>query len=76
MHLTNYAINKFSDAYAQADEESDDEESGHKRSLKAIMKILECCGADSEKLDRQIKDIIVKTVTASQPYLAHLYRSC
>lgn len=50
MHLTNYAINKFSDAYAQAEESSCDEESGHKRSLKAIMKILECCGADSDKL--------------------------
>lgn len=64
MHLTNYAINKFSDAYAQGDEESGDEESGHKRSLKAIMKILQLCGADSEKLYSQIKDIIVKTVAA------------
>ena len=69
MHLTNYAINKYSDAYAQADEETGDEESGHKRSLTAIMKILECCGADPAKLDLQIKDIIVKTITASQPYL-------
>ena len=51
MHLTNYAINKYSDAYAQADEETGDEESGHKRSLTAIMKILECCGADPAKLD-------------------------
>jgi len=37
MHLTNYAINKNSDAYQQGEEESGDEESGHKRSLKAIM---------------------------------------
>mmetsp|Transcript_34585 Transcript_34585/g.42601 ORF Transcript_34585/g.42601 Transcript_34585/m.42601 type:complete len:114 (-) Transcript_34585:4624-4965(-) len=76
MHLTNYAINKHSDAYAQADESSCDEESGHKRSLNAILKILQCCGADREKLFREIKDIIVKTICASQPYLAHLYRSC
>lgn len=40
MHLTNYAINKNSAAYAAGEEESGDEESGHKRSLKAIMKIL------------------------------------
>lgn len=25
---------------------------------------------------REIKDIIVKTMATSQPYLAHLYRSC
>ena len=41
MHLTNYAINKFSSAYqAGEDESSGEEESGHKRSLKAIMNIL------------------------------------
>lgn len=76
MHLTNYAINKTSAAYAQADESSGDEESGHKRSLNAILKILQCCGADRDKLMTEIKDIIVKTVTSSQPYLWHLYRSC
>lgn len=62
MHLTNYAINKFSDAYVAGEEESGDEESGHKRSLKAILNILEACGADKEKLYREIKDIIVKTL--------------
>ena len=66
MHLTNYAINKNSDAYQQAeDESSGDEESGHKRSLKAIMKILAACGADSDLLMKQIKDIIVKTMATS-----------
>ena len=76
MHLTNYAINKHSAAYAQAEESSYDEESGHKRSLKAILKILEHCGADSDKFLNQVKDIIVKTVTSAKPYLSHLYRSC
>jgi len=78
MHLTNYAINKHSSAFNQAEdvESSGEEETGHKRSLKAIMRILEHCGADKEKLMRQIKDIIVKTVATSQPYLSHLYRSC
>ena len=65
MHLTNYAINKHSDAYAQAEEETGDEESGHKRSLSAILKILRYCGADSAKLLTEIKEIVVKTVSAS-----------
>ena len=52
MHLTNYAINKFSSAYQAGGEEesSEDEETGHKRSLKAIMNILEACGANKAKL--------------------------
>jgi hypothetical protein len=56
MHLTNYAINKNNSTYVQnqgggkgvpaSDEESEEvegseeEESGHKRSLNAILKIL------------------------------------
>ena len=76
MHLTNFAINKESAAYQAGEESSGDEESGHKRSLKAIMKILEACGADKTKLMAEIKDIIVKTMTTAQPYIAHLYRSC
>ena len=63
MHLTNYAINKFSSAYeGQSD---GDEDSGHKRSLTAIMSILQSYGADKKKLMREIKDIIVKTMTTS-----------
>jgi tubulin polyglutamylase TTLL6/13 len=61
MHLTNYAINKFSSAY-EAGAESEDEDSGHKRSLKAIMNILEKLGADKAKLMEEIKDIVVKTM--------------
>ena len=52
MHLTNYAINKYSEAYVAGEEESGDEESGHKRSYKAILNILEACGADKEKLEK------------------------
>ena len=40
------------------------------------MNILEACGADKAKLMYEIKDIIVKTLSVSQPYLNHLYRSC
>ena len=63
MHLTNYAINKNSDAYEAAeDESSEGGESGHKRSLNAILKILEAQGCDKDKIMRLIKDIIVKTL--------------
>ena len=76
MHLTNYAINKMSDAYEQNDDDDDDGESGHKRSLNAILSQLKSEGADPEKLWKQIKDIVVKTLVIGQPYLSHLYKSC
>jgi tubulin polyglutamylase TTLL6/13 len=44
MHLTNYALNKTSDYYEQADDVNDDE--GHKRSFGSILKILEAEGCD------------------------------
>ena len=75
MHLTNYAINKNNSAFKQNeggkanynDDDSDeddcsDEESGHKRSLNAIMKILMEQGADPDKVMDSIKDIIAKTL--------------
>lgn len=69
MHLTNYAINKRNANFQQNDgcggsEESgedDGEESGHKRSLHAILKILYNLGADPDKIWSEIKDIVVKT---------------
>jgi len=61
----------------EADQGSDDEEeSGHKRSLNAILKILLEQGADPDKIMEEIKDIIVKTLIVGQPYMAHIYRSC
>ena len=36
MHLTNYAINKWNDNFQQ-NEDSEDEDGGHKRSLNAIL---------------------------------------
>lgn len=75
MHLTNYAINKYSDKFQQNEDEEEDDQ-GHKRSLSAILKLLADEGHDSEKLMQEIKDIIVKTLVIGQPYLSHLYRSC
>jgi tubulin polyglutamylase TTLL6/13 len=74
MHLTNYAINKFASEYKECDDESGDQ--GHKRSLGAILKILEAEGCDTQTLMLKIKDSIIKTVVAAQPQLAHLYKIC
>lgn len=77
MHLTNYAINKHNSAYQQNDaSESSEGEVGHKRSLSALLSILENEGANIEKLKLQIDDIIVKTLVIGQPFLSHLYTSC
>ena len=40
MHLTNYAINKTSENF-EANEDSADDDSGHKRSVSAIFKYIE-----------------------------------
>jgi tubulin polyglutamylase TTLL6/13 len=72
MHLTNYAINKASSAYEQGDP---DQETGHKRSLGAILKILQDQGCDTQQLMDKIKDMIVKTMIVAQPILAHEYRT-
>lgn len=47
MHLTNYAINKFSENYQDCEDEEGDV--GHKRSLGAILQILKGEGADIVK---------------------------
>jgi tubulin polyglutamylase TTLL6/13 len=75
MHLTNYAINKFSSKFQQ-NEDEDDDDSGHKRSLSAIFGLFRQEGYDVEKLQEEINDIIVRTLAIGQPYLSHLYRSC
>jgi tubulin polyglutamylase TTLL6/13 len=76
MHLTNYAIQKKSDAFVQNEDADDD--SGHKRSLKQIMEYLTQheAGFSSEDMMRKIEDIAVKACISVQPGLSHAYRSC
>jgi tubulin polyglutamylase TTLL6/13 len=74
MHLTNYAINKFSENYQDCEDEEGDV--GHKRSLGAILQILKGEGCDIVNFMDQVKDIIVKTCITAQPYLSHLYKVC
>jgi len=60
MHLTNYAINKDNPNFV-FNENADDDDVGHKRSLKAVFRLLEEEGHDVKALWEEIKRIIIKT---------------
>lgn len=68
MHLTNYAINKNSENF-EANEGEDEEDSGHKRSVTAVLKHIEEAEKNPnitvEKLWAQIDDIAVKTLISA-----------
>ena len=71
MHLTNFAINKHHDAFT-IDEGGD---GGHKRSITSLLSYLKQAGYATDRLWGQIKQLIVKTLLAVQPHLAHVYHS-
>ena len=48
---------------------------GHKRSLTSCYDTLAQMGVDVPLLKERIDDIIIKTIIAGQPHLAHLYRT-
>lgn len=73
MHLTNYAINKYSDDYVAAASEADD--SAHKRLLSTTFARLAALGEDVPRLTQLIREVCVKTLIAVQPHLAHTYFS-
>jgi tubulin polyglutamylase TTLL6/13 len=75
MHLTNYAINKNNDNFI-FNEDPKLDNVGHKRSLTSTMKLISDLGHDTAKLWEKIKDIIIKTLCAVQPSLAHTYKAC
>ncbi len=74
MHLTNYAINKESEAFVQA--ESAEDEGAHKRTVSNLMNTLRSEGHDVETLWRLIGELCVKTLISVQPHLEHTYYSC
>ena len=80
MHLTNYAINKNSDAFVQnsaADSDDDMNDDGtHKRSYKSLLYTLKMMGKPVKQLKKEIDDLLIKTMIAAQPSLSHLYKSC
>lgn len=76
MHLTNYAINKQSDNF-EKNQDEEDMESGHKRSVTAVLKYIEenVTGVTAEKIWLEIEDIAVKTLISAQAHLQHSFRS-
>lgn len=75
MHLTNYAVNKNNSRYL-FNQDADDDEFGHKRSLASTFQYLEDQGHDIDHIWQEICDLAVKTVCSIQPNLAHVYKSC
>ncbi|XP_067344925.1 tubulin polyglutamylase ttll6 isoform X2 [Channa argus] len=70
MHLTNYSINKHSANFVR------DEDTGSKRKLSTLDKILESTGCSTEKMWNDIEDVIVKTLISAHPILKHNYHTC
>jgi tubulin polyglutamylase TTLL6/13 len=75
MHLTNYAINKDNPNFVY-NEDSEQDDIGHKRSLIAVYESLEADGVDVVSLKKEIAAMIIKTLCSAQPILAHTYKSC
>jgi hypothetical protein len=68
MHLTNYAINKNSENF-EANEDSAEDDVGHKRSVTAVLKYIEEnekeSGMTVEKMWKMIDDIAIKTLISA-----------
>ncbi|XP_063694159.1 tubulin monoglutamylase TTLL4-like isoform X10 [Bolinopsis microptera] len=73
VHLTNYSVNKFNDAYIKNEDETGTE--SHKWGLKALWKYLQVAGQDVEGIKAKIKNIVVKTIIASVPTVTSLSKS-
>ncbi|XP_017265546.1 tubulin polyglutamylase TTLL4 isoform X2 [Kryptolebias marmoratus] len=72
MHLTNYSVNKKNSEYQT---NSDDKAcQGHKWALKALWQYLGSTGINTSLIWEKIKDIVIKTVIASEPYVNSLLK--
>ncbi|XP_049904584.1 tubulin polyglutamylase TTLL4 isoform X1 [Epinephelus moara] len=72
MHLTNYSVNKKNSEYQS---NSDDKAcQGHKWTLKALWQYLGSKGVNTTLIWEKIKDIVIKTVIASEPYVNSLLK--
>ncbi|NWV34355.1 TTLL4 polyglutamylase, partial [Grantiella picta] len=70
MHLTNYSVNKKNTEYKSNSDETACQ--GHKWALKALWNYLTQKGINSEAIWERIKDIVIKTIIASEPYVNSL----
>ncbi|KAL5263493.1 hypothetical protein ACHWQZ_G008763 [Mnemiopsis leidyi] len=73
VHLTNYSVNKFNDAYIKNEDEAGTE--SHKWGLKALWQYLQVAGQDVDAIKNKIKNIIIKTIIASVPTVTSLSKS-
>jgi tubulin polyglutamylase TTLL6/13 len=68
MHLTNYAINKNSENF-EANEDSAEDDVGHKRSVSSVLKLIEereaHNGITAKKIWDMIDDIATKTLISA-----------
>ncbi|NXN79827.1 TTLL4 polyglutamylase, partial [Bombycilla garrulus] len=72
MHLTNYSVNKKNMEYKSNLDETACQ--GHKWALKALWSYLTQKGVNSEAIWEKIKDIVIKTIIASEPYVNSLVK--
>lgn len=75
VHLTNYAVNKNNPKF-QFNIDPDQDNIGHKRSLKSTYELLKSQGKNVEEIQRKIESIILKTICSVQPSLNHIYKTC
>uniref|UniRef100_W5LBV0 Tubulin tyrosine ligase-like family, member 4 n=1 Tax=Astyanax mexicanus TaxID=7994 RepID=W5LBV0_ASTMX len=72
MHLTNYSVNKKNSEYQT---NSDDKAcQGHKWALKALWQYLGYRGVNTTLIWDKIKDMVVKTIIAADPYVNSLVK--
>ncbi|XP_027947985.1 tubulin polyglutamylase TTLL4 isoform X1 [Eumetopias jubatus] len=72
MHLTNYSVNKKNAEYqANADATACQ---GHKWALKALWNYLSQKGVNIDAIWEKIKDVVVKTIISSEPYVTSLLK--
>ncbi|XP_034414653.1 tubulin polyglutamylase ttll6 [Cyclopterus lumpus] len=70
MHLTNYSINKSSENFIR------DEDTGSKRKLSTLNKLLESISCNTDEMWSDIEDVIIKTLISAHPILKHNYHTC
>jgi tubulin polyglutamylase TTLL5 len=73
MHLTNYSVNKKNSQFVQ-NENSLEDNVGHKWSMSALFKHLNQQGADVSLLWSRIYDLIIKTVQTVEPKVVEQMR--
>lgn len=73
-HLTNYSVNRKNDNFHQP-QSSKNTENANKRSYSSVMKELAGLGHDVESLQAEIDKVIVLTILAVQPFIAHNYKA-